>query len=88
MLLPQAKTILHLNEIMQQDQQSRVGQLARLLCRVVDHSNVSTLIDSCLRASGRRLLSKLLGNMFKLVVKNPTGHYKFDLDVPGDRCVD
>lgn len=81
----QAKTVLNMSLIQQQNEEARVHQLARMLCRVVDHANIAPLLDSTLRASGKRVLEKYLGNMFRLVVKNPTGHYRFDLELPGDR---
>ena len=46
-----------------------------------------TLIHKNLNGGGRKSLKKELGPMYRLVVQNPTGHYKLDVAIAAERCV-
>lgn len=65
----------------------RIKQMARFLCRVVDREEVHGLIHNNLNGGGRISLKNELGNMYRLVVQNPTGHYTLDMAVAADRAV-
>lgn len=83
----QVQQLLDSGIMQESTEKLRIKQMARFLCRVVDNDHVHELIHNNLSGGGRKRLKKELGAMYRLVVKNPTGHFKLLLDKPSDRAV-
>jgi hypothetical protein len=75
----EASQLMKMNFIKSSSSTDRVRAISRLLFRLVDPDQAIHLLDSNLSLSEKREVQDSLGQGFRLLIGQPTGHYKLNL---------
>jgi hypothetical protein len=78
-LSSEASQLMKMNFIRSSSSTDRVRAISRLLFRLVDPDQAIHLLDSNLSLSEKREVQDSLGQGFRLLIGQPTGHYKLNL---------
>ena len=78
---------MHMGLIQDASSQNRVRTMCRLLFRLIDPSEAVRLLDECLNAKEKREVQSVLGQAFRLLIGQATGHYRLNLSEDMDRDV-
>lgn len=81
----EAHSILRTNLLANAGSVERIKAVMRLLFRLMDPAAAPLLIERNLNRQERKVLQARLGQAYRLVLGNPTGHYKLDMSLPLDR---
>jgi hypothetical protein len=78
---------MHMDLVQLASSQNRVRTMCRLLFRLIDPSEAVNLLDECLSTKEKREVQSVLGQAFRLLIGQATGHYRLNLAEDMDRDV-
>jgi hypothetical protein len=82
-----ASTLMRMGLVQEASTENRVRTMCQLLFRLIDPSEAVRLLDECLTTKEKREVQSVLGQAFRLLIGQATGHYRLNMSENMDRDV-
>ena len=78
---------MRMDLVQEASSENRVRTMCQLLFRLIDPSEAVRLLDECLTTKEKREVQSVLGQAFRLLIGQATGHYRLNMLESMDRDV-